>query len=154
LGAFDWAGKWLTGVELTFRISGNAVANQYKRLRAYQWSGPEAVWLKGGSGSWNSYRSSPGSGEDSPSPENQKTTTTEVTYYDCPGIETKLFAELDKQGAQRIHLIQNFTGWVIGDSPTSKDERLCEVAAWHAVVSLSKDANKWSRDTSRSEAGM
>jgi hypothetical protein len=153
LGLRDGMGYWLNAVELTFRISDPTVSQRYRNLKPYQWSGPDSIWLQIGGGPWTVYQSTQGSGEDPPLDENAQTTLPTITYYDNPGMQPGQFSAFDARGATGIHVVQNFTGWVVGYPVGGGGaEQLSETIAWYSRVSIAKREGKWSRDMSRSGA--
>jgi len=154
LGARDGAGFWLNAVELTFKVTDSIAVSRYRDIKAYQWAGPEAIWLQIGDGTWMVHKSSQGSGEDPPLDDNRQTNLPTITYYDNPGIQIGMFQAFDARGATRIHVVQNFTGWVVG-YPTSGGgaQQISDVQPWYSRVSLVKAAGKWSRDLGRSGTG-
>src|SRR5215831_211497 len=90
LGPMDTFAGWLNNVEITFKVTNARIAAQYRNIRAYQWSGPEAIWIQASSGDWKVYKSGPGTGEDLPEPENKQYKPAWggspgiVAYYDSP----------------------------------------------------------------------
>jgi hypothetical protein len=126
----------MNGVELQFTISEKA-RREYRNLRPVQWAGPEAIWVKYGnpiSGAWQTVSRSLGTGSDDPMPESVATRPDMIAYYDSPG--PNLTGHLSLRPS-RIHAVQNFTGWVVGEAVTGGGmQRLCEVAAWHSVICL------------------
>jgi hypothetical protein len=142
LGAFshvEFPEVWfLYGVELQFAISED-VYDHYKNLRPRQWSGTESVWIKKGpilGGKWHQHRKSKGNGADDPLAHNIVTGKSAIAYWDAPGINVAPFMDMNPRPSQ-LYVVQNFTGWIIGDSRTDgTTERLCEVAAWYSIINL------------------
>ena len=129
------------------------MTQRYRNLKPYQWSGPDSIWLQRGDASWALYRSTSGGGADPPLDENGETALPTIKYYDNPGFQLGQFQSFDSQGATRIHVVQNFTGWVVGYPVRGGDaEQLSETVGWHSRVSIAKIDGKWSRDLTRSGA--
>ena len=138
LGDIFAAGYMMNAVELQFMVNA-AARRQYRNLTPRQWSGPEVVWVKSGdplsgSSTWRAISQGPGTGADDPQPANVTQQGDTLAYYDSPGIN--LIGHIQTRPS-RIHVVQNFTGWIEGSpvgggSPT----RLCPVAAWYSIVSL------------------
>jgi hypothetical protein len=151
LGPMDtWAG-WLNAVEITFNVTNARIAAQYRNIRAYQWSGPEAIWIQASSGDWKVYKSGPGAGEDLPEPENKQYKPARggspgiVAYWDSPGLTPGVVYKLRNQDVVGIYGAQNFTGWVVGDAPRGVPaERLSGVLSWYSSVCILK-TDDWRR---------
>ncbi|WP_375494031.1 hypothetical protein [uncultured Nostoc sp.] len=123
------------GVELQFEID-LAIFNQFHNFRPLQWAGPEAVWIKQGNPlteQWQSLRQdSVGDSWDNPLPPFVFKQDNLVAYADTPGISLGPHAH-----NSQVHVIQNFTGWVVGEPVNGgNSEKLCQVMAWHSVISL------------------
>jgi hypothetical protein len=150
LGARDGGAYYLNAIELTFKVTDATVTQRYRNLKPYQWSGPDAIWLQRGTAAWTLYRSTQGGGADPPLDENWQTTMPTIAYYDNPGLQPAQVQSLDSQGATRIHVVQNFTGWVVGYPVRGGDaEQLSETIGWYSRVSIAKNEGKWSRDLTR-----
>ena len=157
LGPRDGWANFLNAVEITFNVTDAKIASQYRNVRPYQWSGPEAIWIQTVSEdtkeyNWTVNKSGPGTGEDLPAPENTKYKPASggspgiVAYYDNPGLTVGLLSSLDSQGAVGIYAVQNFTGWVVGDPPRGAPaERLSEVLSWYSTVCILKIDGNWRR---------
>jgi len=152
LGISDGAIYRQNAVELQFEID-PAATKSYRNLRPKQWAGTEAVWIKTGhplTVQFTLHRRSNGSGADDPEAQNIFTSPTLIAYYDAPGPNVGSFLTTRPS---RLYVVQNFTGWIVGDPiKGGVPEQLCEVAAWHSIVSLVDenwdDANavpKWQR---------
>jgi len=145
LGPLSLALHEVNAVELQFAVDSAAHRN-YRNLRPVQWSGPEAIWVKYGdpfAQTWQVISKGPGTGSDNPKPEFIAVRPDAIAYYDSPG--PFLLGHLSKRPS-RIHVVQNFTGWIVGERRAGGGtERLCPVAAWYSVISLA-DYN-WSDRT-------
>jgi hypothetical protein len=126
----------MNGVELQFKIESSAVA-QYRNLRPVQYAGPEVIYGKRGSpltSPWQTIHRSQSTGWDNPVPENVVSRGNIIAYYDSPGINVATYVGTP---TSRLHVVQNFTGWVVGEPISGGGVRqLCDVAAWYSVVSL------------------
>jgi hypothetical protein len=134
---FSNAGMFvLNAVEIQFSVTRIARQN-YKNLRPAQWSGPESIWLKKGSplsDKWENVHSGPGTGSDDPLADNILLADDVVAYYDAPGPNVTKYLN---DRPSWIHVVQNFTGWVVGESVRGgQTENLCDAAAWHSVISV------------------
>jgi len=84
---------------------------------------------------WRTIVRSPGMGWDNPVPESVVSRDNIIAYYDSPGINILLPDAMNP--TSRLHSVQNFTGWVVGEPRSGGGVRqLCDVAAWYSVVSL------------------
>lgn len=123
-------------VELQFEIDPSVHAT-HRDLRPMQWAGPEAVWVKQGdpgTSAWSLLNSNDGAGADAPAPENVFSSPATIAYYDAPGPNLTMFLA---PRCSRAWIVQNFTGWVVGDPVAGGDtERLSEVASWHSILNL------------------
>ncbi len=136
LGEVDVLAYRMNGVELQFQIDPSALS-QYRNLRPVQWLGPDVVYAKRGSpltSPWQTIRRASGNDWDNPESANVVRQGNIIAYYDSPGISLTGYMGTP---TSRLHVIQNFTGWVVGDPISGGGvQRLCEVAAWYSVVSL------------------
>jgi hypothetical protein len=155
-------------VELAFDVDANA-RQKYRNLRPTQWSGTEAVWIKQGvppigdakTSPWRLHKSGPGSGLDDPLPENCKDTGTQIIYFDSPGTNLLPFSVMTPR-VSRLYVVQNFTGWIIGQRIGGADERMCPVAGWFAITDLAcvnwfvedkAAASQWARMPQSNQSG-
>jgi len=84
-------------------------------------------------------RSGPGTGSDNPEPANIVNKGNMIAYWDSPGPNVASFLGANPS---QIYVVQNFTGWIAGDSVHggTRGERLCDVAAWHSVVNIANSS--------------
>jgi len=129
------------GVELQFSLAADA-RTRYRNLKPLQWAGTESIWLKEGpvlGGKWRMHLNGPGTGSDNPEPANIVNKGNLIAYWDSPGPNVASFLGANPS---QIYVVQNFTGWIVGDSIKggTRGERLCEVAAWHSVVNIANSS--------------
>lgn len=134
LGA-HWLSIYMVNmVELHFQIP-LPVFSQYQNIKAKQWQGPEGVWVKQGNPitqPWSVVTQDQGQGADDPKPDFVYMKDNLVAYADTPGPSM-----VAHQHNSRVHVVQNFTGWVEGvPLQGGQPQRICEVVAWYSVVSV------------------
>ncbi|NJN36219.1 MAG: hypothetical protein HC794_03125 [Nitrospiraceae bacterium] len=138
LGHVDVGTFMMNGVEFQFSVTEKA-QHEYRQLRPRQWAGPEAVWVKYGNpltARWEQVSRNNGRGRDDPEQESIVTRADRVAYFDSPGPNLTGHAA-HRPPSSRIYVAQNFTGWIEGEpSRGGPAERLCDVVAWHSIVSL------------------
>lgn len=136
LGELPVAIYFTNAVELQFSVD-PGIGAIYRNLRPRQWSGPESIWIKTGNplqSQWTLRHRSQGSGADDPERENIVVAPDVVAYYDSPGPSVFSFVS---PRVSRVHVVQNFTGWVEADRVREgRSERTCEAVSWHSVISL------------------
>lgn len=129
---------YMYGVEVRFAL--NSARSQYRNLRPRQYSGPEAVWIKRGqplAAPWTNLSRSEGTGWDDPEPQSITNQPGRIAYYDSPGPNLGPMVASAEGRPSRVHVVQNFTGWVEGIPPGGRrPERLCPVVAWYSKIHL------------------
>lgn len=115
LGPIEGGFWFMNGVELQFYVSDPALFQHYD-FHPVQWAGPEVIWVSYGdpaTPTWQEHLRSEGAGLDGPEPQNVAISRKQgiIAYYDSPGPD--ISKHLDKRPS-RIHVVQNFTGWVVG----------------------------------------